>query len=249
MEPEHILITGASGGIGEALIKKCFAFYPKSQVYAVARNPERLERLREACPTPEQLACFAADLSQPEANEELAAWLTQRTQRIDLAIHTLGVLNGQNRGPEKSLRDIDPLSLQEAFTVNAFSALWFSRSMKPLFRHPDRSVLMFLSAKVGSIGDNHLGGWYAYRMSKAALNMGVKNISLEYSRSACPTIVAAVHPGTTLTDLSRNHVKGFPRDRVAAPEQTAERLLNLAKDFTKEQSGGFFHWDGSPLPW
>lgn len=250
MEPEHILVYGATGGIGQQLVRGALSTFPKAQIYAVARDAERLNSLRDQlAPGSTQLASFVADPSHPEGAEEVAAWLGSKTNRLDWAFHTLGTLNGRGRSPEKNLREVELESLVDAFKVNAFSALWLSRSLRPFFRHQGRSILMFLSAKVGSIADNQLGGWYAYRMSKAALNMGVRNIALEYGRSSCPTIVVAVHPGTTLTSLSRDHLKGYAPERVADPKLTAERLLSLAAKLEKPQSGSFFHWDGSPIPW
>ncbi len=249
MPPVHILVSGATGGIGRQLTYKALQFYPEARIYALARNEAKLVALKAESPDPARVFTLPVDLSREASIEILSDWLGPLSSHLDLAIHTLGILNGGGQAPEKSLRDIAADNLIEAFTVNTFSALWLGKALKPFFRRPQRSVLMFLSAKVGSINDNRLGGWYAYRMSKAALNMGIRNMALEYARSACPTIVSAVHPGTTLTDFSRDHVRGFSPERLAEPDVTAERLLRLAETLEKDHSGHFFHWDGSPLPW
>ncbi|MBC7658176.1 MAG: SDR family NAD(P)-dependent oxidoreductase [Chitinophagaceae bacterium] len=248
MHPQHILVTGATGGIGHACVQEALRKWPEARVYAIARSSEKLEKLTHMANS-ERLKTFVANLTlKPEA-EEMANWLNTQTEHIDLAIHTIGVLNGQGQKPEKSLGAIDPDSLREAFETNVMSAIWTGTVLKPLFRNVAPSVFMILSAKVGSIGDNKLGGWYSYRMAKAALNMGVRNMALEYGRSGCPCAVVAVHPGTTLTPFSEDYVKGWPAEKLAKPEVTAARLLTLAETLSPENTGTFMHWDGSPLPW
>jgi NAD(P)-dependent dehydrogenase (short-subunit alcohol dehydrogenase family) len=111
------------------------------------------------------------------------------------------------------------------------------------------SQFAFLSAMVGSIGDNRLGGWYGYRSSKAALNMIVKTASIEVSRSNKMAAFAVIHPGTTIGSLSKPFASGIPKNKYYTAEQSASRILSLTESLTPEQSGSFFNWDGSHLPW
>lgn len=248
-KPEQIVISGATGGIGRCLVAAALERWPEAAIYAVGRDEAKLAAMGLELGTPRQLIPFAFDLTQKEGAESLAERLKEHTESVDLVLHTIGVLNGGGRGPEKSLREIDPNALEEAFRINVSSCLWLATALKPFLRHPAHSVFIALSAKVGSIGDNQLGGWFAYRMSKAALNMGIRNISLEFKNSAGNATVVAVHPGTTLTDFSRKFVSRWPDQKVASPEVTAQRLLDLSEKLEPGESGKFLHWDGTELPW
>ncbi len=250
MLPESILICGANGGIGQELVAESRLRWPNATILCIARDAEKLALLKGRYPSLETLACTLSDFDQVPA---VTAFITRHTQQLDLVIHSIGVLNGKGQRPEKSLREVTAEALTEAFQINTMSAIWVAQAIKPFLRRtgpdPKSSVFMVLSAKVGSISDNQLGGWYAYRMSKAALNMGVKTMALEFQRSGCPGAVVAVHPGTTVTDFSKDYVKSWPDEKLANPRVSAERLLNLAVTLGPEHSGQFLHWDGSPLPW
>lgn len=250
MKPKSILIAGATGGIGRELVARSRDRWPEAKIFCIARDRQKLTVLESECPSIFTLCC---DLTDYEQIPKLSAFLEAKTDQLDLVIHSIGVLNGQGKRPEKSLREVNPASLMEAFQVNTMTPLWLAQAIKPFLRrsgpNPEPSVFMILSAKVGSISDNHLGGWYAYRMSKAALNMAIKTTALEFQRSGCPGALVAVHPGTTLTDFSKDYVKSWPDEKLATPKITADRLLNLAETLSPEQSGHFMHWDGSPLPW
>lgn len=247
MNPKTLLITGAGGGIGSCLVRAASQRWPEATIFAVGRDEKKLQSLGQGLPHFQPLTF---DLTCPAEAKAMAEVIASHTSEIDLVIHTLGVLNGLGRRPEKSLKEVDEAALAESFRINTMSAIWLGQAIKAfLQRKSGMSQFMILSAKVGSIGDNELGGWYAYRMSKAALNMGIKTMALEFQRSNCPGAVVAVHPGTTLTDFSREQVKNWSPDRLASPETTAERLLNLAETLKAEHNGKFLHWDGSELPW
>lgn len=247
MNPKTILISGANGGIGSCLVRAASSRWPEAKIFAVARDERKLIALGRDLP---HFMALAYDLTHPQGAKAMAEVLAAETDTIDLVIHTLGVLNGLGQRPEKSLKEVDEKALAETFRINTMSAIWLGQAIKPFLQRKNSwGHVMILSAKVGSIGDNELGGWYSYRMSKAALNMGIKTMALEFRRSNCPGALVAVHPGTTVTDFSKDYVKNWPAERLATPEMTAERLLKLAEMLEPEHNGKFLHWDGSELPW
>ncbi|RZA17206.1 MAG: SDR family NAD(P)-dependent oxidoreductase, partial [Proteobacteria bacterium] len=155
MIPAHIVIAGASGGIGRALVHTAAERWPDSLIHAVARSPQRY-------PQP-NIIPYEFDLTQFSDCEAFVKKLSESTSKIDLGIYAIGTLNGTGKRPEKSLNEVDDRSLGETFRINVSGAIAFAKALKPLFRHSDLSRLLFLSAKVGSIGDNKSGGWYSYR--------------------------------------------------------------------------------------
>ena len=147
--------------------------------------------------------------------------------------------------PEKKLGDLNTAQMMETFRVNAFGPALVLRHFAPLL-DPERSLMTFLSAKVGSIGDNRLGGWYSYRASKAALNMIVKTAAIELARTKPGAVVVAMHPGTVDTGLSRP----FGGERLGRPPSLAAReMLDVMSGLGPEDSGTFVAYDGTPLPW
>lgn len=124
-----------------------------------------------------------------------------------------------------------------------------AKHLLPLFKHKERSVFASISAKVGSIGDNQLGGWYGYRASKAALNMFMRTVAIEYGRSSPQTLVVTLHPGTTDTRLSLPFQRNVPPEKLFSVERTVSQLMNVIEQLQEGDSGQFFSWDGSRLPW
>ncbi|KAM9133817.1 C-signal-like isoform 2-T2 [Pangshura tecta] len=112
-----------------------------------------------------------------------------------------------------------------------------------------RAILVNLTAKVGSIGDNALGGWYSYRMSKAALNMATKNLSIELGRGKTKVVCVSLHPGTVNTDLSKPYHRNVPKDKLFTPDYSVNCLMNIIENLDMGKTGKFFAWDGSALPW
>ena len=161
----------------------------------------------------------------------------------------LNHLEDLNIKPEKSLRHINSENLLTYFKINSIATVLLAKYFLPFFRHSEPSVFAAVSAKVGSIGDNYLGGWYGYRASKTALNMFLKNISIEYKRTCPHTIVVALHPGTTDTDLSKPFQRNVPPEKLFYVERTVNQLLNIIDNLTENDTGQFFSWDGSRLPW
>ena len=166
-----------------------------------------------------------------------------------MVIYCVGVLHNQNLSPEKSLRQINPENLIYSFQVNSIGAVLLAKHLMPLFNKTERSIFASISAKVGSIGDNRLGGWYGYRASKAALNMFLKTTAIEYNRRCPKTIVVALHPGTTDTRLFQPFQKNVPTGKLFPVEKTVHLLSQVISNLEQKDSGEFFSWDGSQLPW
>ena len=166
---------------------------------------------------------------------------------VRLVIDATGVLHDDFARPEKTWRHLDPAALAHAFAVNATGPVLLMKHFLPLFPREGRAVFATLSAKVGSIADNRSGGWYAYRMSKAALNQGVRTAAHELHRRRPDALCVALHPGTVDTALSAPFAKqGLT---VQDPATAAQRLLAVLNTLTPADSGGFFSYTGEALPW
>ena len=160
---------------------------------------------------------------------------------------TIGSLHHADNMPEKAVRDVTAAGALSTYEINAVTPLRVVHACLPLLSHRERSAVVVLSAKVGSITDNRLGGWYSYRMSKAALNMGLKSLALEIAHKRRAPIVMAVHPGTTRTSLSSRYLRATTPHSDAGT--TADRLIDLAVSAKRCQHGRFLNWDGTALPW
>lgn len=166
---------------------------------------------------------------------------------IDLVLIASGILAPPGCAPEKALRDVDPAAAAHVFAVNTIGPLLVAKHFVPLLPRAGRSAFAVLGARVGSIADNRLGGWYSYRASKAALAMIVRTLAVELARSRPEAICAALHPGTVATDLSAPFQRGVAADRLFAPERSAAHLLDVLDRLTTADSGGHFAWDGSRI--
>ena len=164
-------------------------------------------------------------------------------------INCVGLLHSDRQQPEKALRQLNADDLISYFEVNSIGPVLLAKHLMPLFKHKEPALFATISAKVGSIGDNRLGGWYGYRASKAALNMFLKTAAIEYSRRHPNTTLVMLHPGTTDTQLSQPFQRNVPSEKLFSTERTVRQLLNVLSAVTPQDSGEFFSWDGSRLPW
>ena len=159
-----------------------------------------------------------------------------------------GILHrGDALQPEKRLRDIDAAAMAEVLRVNTIGPATVARHFLPLMRRDTKSVFAAISARVGSIGDNRLGGWASYRASKAALNMLIKTFSIEHARTHPEGLCVALHPGTVDTDLSRPFQARVPQGKLFTPDDSAEKMLRVLDGLGAGDSGGVFAWDGSRI--
>ena len=224
------LVVGATGGIGRACSDALRAGSAFSRVHAVGRTGEP-----------------SLDLTVEASIAALAGTLAAAGEELRLVLCCAGFLHGPGRTPEKSWSAIDPGHMAHAFAVNATGPALLMKHLLPHLPERGKAVFAVLSARVGSIGDNRLGGWYAYRASKAALNQIVRTASIELARRRPDAILVALHPGTTDTGLSGPFAKSGLA--VRPPERTAADLLAVLDGLTPARNGAFLDQRGLPLPW
>lgn len=221
------IVIGATGGIGAALAN------------ALEARGQFVLRLSRSSTPPLDLL--------DEASIAAAAVHAARRGEIRLLIDATGFLHDDRFRPEKGLRDLDPWALAQNFAVNAIGPALLMKHFLPLLPRDGRSLFATLSAKVGSIGDNRLGGWHGYRAAKAALNQLVRTAAIEVARRAPEAICIALHPGTVDTPLSAPFSKAGLD--VHPPAEAAAQMLATLDALTPADSGGFFSYDGARLPW
>lgn len=220
------LVIGASGALGTAFCQLLKQDQRCADVRALGRR-----------------TLPALDLERPETIASAASELAGEAP-YQLIIHAAGLLHREGIKPEKSFSAIEPEALQTVFQVNTLGPALVLRHFLPLL--DPRGAMAMLSAKVGSIGDNRLGGWYAYRASKAALNMLIKTAAIELARTRPQSRLLSLHPGTVVSGLSQPF-RGASSARPA--DVAAEQLLTLIDQLTSADSGHFFAYDGERLPW
>jgi NAD(P)-dependent dehydrogenase (short-subunit alcohol dehydrogenase family) len=245
----NALIVGASQGIGLGFVRKLLQEDLSAKIYATYRHRQSAaELLTLASEYPQRICCLEVDVTDEGQIAQASAYIRQEVGKLHLAVNCAGILHEGSLQPEKSLKHINPAHLLRYFQVNSISSLLLAKHLLPLFRHSQTSLLAAISAKVGSIGDNQLGGWYGYRASKAALNMFMRNVAIEYRRSSPRTIVVMLHPGTTETRLSQPFQKNVPAGKLFSVERTVAQLLEVMENLDEGDNGQFFSWDGSRLP-
>lgn len=243
------LVTGAGSGIGLALIDQLLTDPTIGIIYAGCRKPELSFALKERAAMDSRLKTIQLDVTDA-CSVTAAASQIQSAEKLDLVINTVGILHSVGgMRPEKRLADINTDDLMLAYDVNALGALRLAVELEPLLKASKAAQFISLSARVGSISDNSLGGWYAYRASKAALNMLLKTLSIEWSRARPAITCAVVHPGTVSTALSDPFTSDGYNGKVFSPAEAASHLLDVIDRLTPDESGGFFAWDGEEIPW
>ena len=245
------LVQGASQGLGLAFVRQLLEVESHWHVVATARGPgasDGLARLQRRYPA--ALAVQTLDVADELSIARVAEKLFGETPRLHLLINCAGILHDdKDVRPEKRVEALDPAALRRVFEVNAFGPVLVAKHFLPFLRHAETAVLANISARVGSIGDNRLGGWYAYRASKAAQNMFTRTLALELARRAPNAICVALHPGTVDTRLSRPFQRGVAGQRLFEPDRAASQLLRVIENLKPDQTGSFLAWDGSPVPW
>ncbi|MFK8047521.1 MAG: SDR family NAD(P)-dependent oxidoreductase [Halioglobus sp.] len=237
----NVVIVG-NGAIGSALLEKLLQREELQHVVVLGRSAH-------TAPEDERVTHLTFDAEDPQSVMFAAGQAQQLLERVHLLINTVGLLHNQHQVPEKRLKAVDPGNLQKSFQVNAVLLLLLSQAFSKLLRHDEPAVLASLSARVGSIEDNQLGGWYSYRASKAAHNMLLKTIAREWRISHRNVTAVALHPGTVHSRLSEPYVSEHYRKRVLTPTECACALLDVIGELRLEDSGNFYDWQGKSIPW
>lgn len=230
------VVIGATGGIGRAMVEQILASGAFETVWAVSRSGADVAGAQG----------LAADL-EDEAGLVRAAKRIGQGAAPTLIVLATGVLHDGFQ-PERSLRQLDADHMLRDYRINAVGPALAAKHLLPLMPRDRRAVFAALSARVGSIGDNRLGGWHAYRASKAALNMILRNLAIEMARSHPQAVIAGLHPGTVDTGLSAPFQKGVAEGRLFTADHSAERLLAVLSGLTPADSGAVFAWDGARVP-
>ncbi|MBA4752314.1 MAG: SDR family NAD(P)-dependent oxidoreductase [Sphingopyxis sp.] len=232
-------VLGASGGIGGAIVEALATSGDFARIYAGSR--------REVAPRRSHVDRFEFDFAD-EATLAVAADRIADEGPLDLIVVATGLLHrATSIRPEKSYRELDAAPMAEVFAINTIGPAIAAKHLLPLLHPGRRSVIAFLSARVGSIGDNRLGGWHSYRASKAALNALVRCYSIEMRARNPHAIAVALHPGTVDTGLSMPFRRNVPPEQLFSTEQSAAHLLDVVEGLTPAHSGGFFAWNGDPI--
>ena len=250
--PFNALVTGASRGLGLGFVRALLAVPHSNLVYAACRRPHEAAALAElARAHPQKLRVLALDVTREEDFAVAADTVRRETDRLHLVLNVAGLLHDAPTGlkPERRLEDLDVRALAAGHAVNAIGPALAARHFFKLLTHEQRAVFASLSARVGSIADNRLGGWYAYRMAKAAQNQFTKTFAVEAARRAPQLIVAALHPGTVDTDLSKPFSGNVAEGKLFSTAQSVGYLLAVIDQLTTADSGSFRAWDGSTIPW
>lgn len=243
------LVQGASRGVGLAFVRALLAKPNVSRVLATCRRPDEAAALGALAHADERLNVLRLDVTDEESIAAAAAQAQASADRIDLLINCAGLLHDDEMGPERNLAQVRPENLIKAFQVNALGPLLVAKSFENLLKRSPEACFASLSARVGSIGDNRLGGWYAYRSSKAALNQMTRTLAIQWRRLTHPILCVVLHPGTVATDLSAPFTGSYDPAKMFDPDRAAGQLLDVLSNLTIADTGKFFAWDGQPIPW
>ena len=230
-------VIGSTGGIGSAILDQLASSENLQDIYAFSRSGHDHSEYDDGRIIPEKL-----DFEDENSIKNAAKIIDGK---LDFVFIATGVLHGQGLEPEKAIKDLDPDQLSKSYAVNAIGPALIGKHFLPLMRDDRRAVFAALSARVGSISDNNdVGGWCAYRASKAGLNMILKNFSIEMGRKNKHLIITGLQPGTVDTRLSEPFQKFVKDDHLFAPEFAAKSLLKVLNDLSPDQSGRLFDWQG-----
>ncbi|GJL75633.1 SDR family NAD(P)-dependent oxidoreductase [Nitrosomonas sp.] len=234
----NIAIIGASGALGGAFLTQLAKRQGTERIYAFSR----VEKMYDMPVVTAHVIDY-----EDEASIKRAASTASKNAPLDLVLVTTGMLHDGALMPEKSLRDLSADKFQRVFMANTVVPALAAKHFLPELRKDKRAVFAALSARIGSISDNQLGGWYAYRASKAALNMVIRNAAIETGRRCNEAIIVGLHPGTVDSHLSRPFQGNVAEGRLFTPEFSVKKLLSVIDQLSPANSGKCFAWDGQEI--
>ncbi|EGU32609.1 C factor cell-cell signaling protein [Vibrio ichthyoenteri ATCC 700023] len=234
----EILIVGGNGGIGFAMVRELLTRYQGALVHATYRHVQPKYQH-------DRLQWHQLDVTEEAQIAALSAQFTQ----LDWLVNCVGMLHTPTKGPEKNLASVNSDFFLQTISVNTLPTLLLAKYFSPRLKPSLAPKLATISARVGSIEDNRLGGWYSYRASKAALNMLLKTIAIEWQRTMIHGAVLSLHPGTTDTPLSAPFQANVPQGKLFKSQRVACDLIGLIEAVTPQQSGAFWAYNGEVIPW
>lgn len=237
MDNLHVVIVGSSGGVGQSLVKHLLGHEQVTSVIGWSRCSSDIKHPR--------FKYCSMDYNNEESIRIAADAIIEP---IDMVIVATGFLHDENILPEKSFKQLSGDAMMKYLLLNTVGPSLVAKHLLPKMRMQRKSVFTVLSARVGSISDNRLGGWYAYRASKAALNMMIKTLAVELKRCQKNVIVAGLHPGTVDTYLSKPFQRSVKPEQLFTSEFSARCLLNVINQLKDHNSGYCFAWDGKKIP-
>lgn len=237
------LVAGASGGIGAALARELLDNYRVRELWLVSRRAPKAGLLADP-----RVRWQRGDLLDDAFRGGLFKALGEASPALDLMLNACGMLHADGVLPEKRLAAVRAAQLEQLFRVNAVLPVLLAQAAAPVLKRSSDAVFGSLSARVGSISDNASGGWHAYRASKAAHNMLLRNVALEWRVTQPSTTVVMLQPGTVRTALSAPFLHGAAADKALEPAESAARLLRVLEDVSPAASGAFLDWRGDNIP-
>ena len=239
-----LMVYGASGSLGAAILEQLGPLAKWFRVIAASRNGPDPANFSD------DVDCLSFDPSDASSVANLKPRL--QGQELGVLVNAAGMLHGKADSdlmPERKLSECSESTFQALFASNSVQPALLVQSVAEFLPRKDVALIVSLSARVGSIGDNRMGGWYAYRASKAALNMLNRCWSIELGRRHKGLISVCWHPGTVDSALSEPFQRNVPADKLFSPKQSAGYLKQCLEQLTRDDNGGFMAWDGKPIPW
>ena len=235
---KNIAITGVSGALGKAFVNNLAAIDVVETINVFSRSEENFHS--------EKIFAHLIDYKNEDEIIE-ASKISSAKNSLDLVIVANGILHNERVFPEKKISEITEEKFQEVFFVNTILPSIIAKHFIPKLSQNNQSIFAFMTARVGSISDNKLGGWYAYRASKAALNMVIKNLSIEVGRKNKNAVLVGLHPGTVVSNLSKPFQSNVPEKKLFTPDQSVNYLLKILFNLTIEDTGKIFAWNGDEI--
>ena len=234
---KSVAIIGSSGAIGRAFLDAYIADKEISNIYSISRT--------EVESNDKRIIHINIDVTDEVSVKAAASQIGEN--RLDKLIVATGILHTELFGPEKSIKDIKIENFVKIFSVNAFGPALIGKYFLPLMKKDKKSIAAFLSARVGSISENKLGGWYAYRASKSALNQIIKNFSIEAKRTNPTGIIIGLQPGTVKSKLSEPFQKNVKKGKLLLPKDSVKSLIRVIENVMQNDSGKIFDWKGEEI--